>query len=126
MANVKELEAQLRQLQTMLEAHGIRAPVPPAEKPTDRADYVEFGSDEHAAFLGLVPAEQGDEDHITHTSPRTKKTYCLEDEVTQFMHYPDPKQVAGLVLQQKVNVLESTPEVSDTAPPMWRPLDVPV
>ncbi len=123
-AKEKELETKLRDVLMTLEAHGIRKPVERAEKAEDRGDYIEFGSDKHAAFLGLVPAKPGDEERITYTSPRTQKTFALEDEVTQFMHYPDPKQVAGLVLQQKVNVLESEPTVPEGAPPMWRPIEV--
>ena len=121
MATTKQLEAELQQLKSMLEAQGIRAPVPLAEKPEDRADFFEHGSDKHAAFLGLVPAKSGDEDHITFTSPRNGNTYRLEDEITQFMNYHDPEKAAQLTLQQKVNELEIKPEVPDTALPMWRP-----
>jgi len=125
MATVKELEEQLRTLQQTLEAHGIRQPAPAATRPEDRADYFAHGSDKHAAFLGLVPAEPGDGDHITYTSPRTGRTFRLEDEITQFMTYHDPEKAAQLTLQQKVNELEIEPEVPEDARPIWRPIDVP-
>ena len=120
----KELEARLNKLLQTLEAHGIRDPIPPAEKAEDRADYIEFKSDKHAAFLGLVPAKPGDEEYMTHTSPRTGDTYRLEDEITQFINTADPKQVAAMTLRGKVNELETEPEVPEGAPPMWRPLEV--
>jgi hypothetical protein len=62
--------------------------------------------------------------HIVHTSPKTGTVYCLEDQVTPFMHYPDPMQVARLVLQQKVSEFEAgLPPVPEGAPSMWQPVD---
>ena len=125
-AKEKELETKLRDVLMTLEAHGIRKPVERAEKAEDRGDYIAHGSEEHALFLGLVEVNGDTTKKLTFTSPRTERVFCLEDEVTQFMQYPDPRQVAGLVLKQKVNELEMKPEVPGTAPPIWRPRDVPV
>jgi len=114
---VKDLKEELRLLKAAL---GIRSE---AERvaPEDRADFVPHGSDKHVAVLGLVPAEQGNGDFITYTSPRTGHTYRLEDELGQFMNFHDPEKAAHLTLQQKVNELELKPEVPDNAPPIWRP-----
>ena len=118
--DVKELRDELRVLKARL---GIESASVPVSR-EDRADFIPHGSDGHVAFLGLVPAEPGDEDHITFTSPRTGRTFRLEDEVTQFMNYHDPEKAAQLTLQQKVNELELVPEVPEDAKPMWRPVPV--
>ena len=123
MTTTKELEKKLRALEALLATHGIASTEAVTQNVEDRADFIPHGSGAHAAFLGLVPAEPDNNEHMTYTSPRTGKTFMLEDEITQFMHYPDPKQVAGLVLQQKVNVLESKPEAPEDAPPLWKPRD---
>jgi hypothetical protein len=122
---VKDLEAQLRRLQETLATHGIQPPV--EEGP--RADHIEHGSGEHAIFLGLIEVEDQAEaealGHYVYASPATKRLFRLEDQVTPYMHYPDPGQVARLVLQQKVSELEAgKPAVPATAPPMWRPVDL--
>ena len=128
MATTKELQAQIDALTKRLAQMGITLPAETAERPEDRADYIEFGSPEHAAFLGLIEVEDVDkadaDGHIVHTSPKTGRVYRLEDQVTPFMHYPDPLQVAQLVLQQKVSSFESgPPQVPEDAPPMWQPVD---
>jgi len=129
MATVNELQAQIEQLTKLLARHGIVAPAPAATRPELRADYIPFGSPQHAAFLGLVEVKKDEpnlSDFILYTSPRTGKIYRLEDQVTPFMTFPDPKQVAALVLRQKVSVLEGgPPPASEDAPPMWRPADDP-
>ena len=116
---VKSLKEELQSLKAML---GIRSDTTVPDE--DRADYMEHGSDQHLAFLGLVPAEPGDKDHITFTSPRSGKTFRLEDELGQFMNFHDPEKAAQLTLQQKVNELEIKPEVPDNAQPIWQPLRV--
>ena len=116
---VKDLKEELQALKAML---GIRSEAVVAAE--DRADYMEHGSEDHIAFLGLVPAEPGDEDHIVFTSPRSGNTFRLEDELGQFMNFHDPEKAAQLTLQQKVNELEIAPTVPDTALPMWQPLRV--
>jgi len=113
---VKDLKEELRALKAAL---GIReTEVVSAE---DRADFIAPGSEQHVAFLGLVPAESGNGDHITYTSPRTGTTYRLEDEIMAFMNFHDPEKAARLTLQQKVNELEIPPTVPESAPPIWRP-----
>ena len=124
MATTKQLEQKLRALEAMLASYGIEAEATSVKKVEDRADFIPHGSDGHVAFLGLVPAEPGDEDHITFTSPRTGKTYRLEDEIMQFMNFHDPAKAAQMTLQQKVNELELVPEVPEDAKPMWRPAAV--
>ena len=61
MASNKELEAKIQALQHMLEGHGIRLPTETAETPEERADYIAYGSAEHAAFLGLVEVKNGED-----------------------------------------------------------------
>ena len=114
---VKALTDELRALKAQLGINSVSAPV----SREDRADFILPGSDKHAVFLGLVLCEEGDKDHITYTSPKTGQTYALEDEIMQFLHYPNPEQAAMSTLRQKVNVLESEVEIPENAPPLWRP-----
>lgn len=125
MATSKELENQIQALTELLEAHGIRQPRAPARALTERADHIEPGSEKHMAFLGLIQVKDKDEaaeyGYIVHRSRKTNTTYRLEDPVTPFMQYPDPMQVARLVLAQKVSSLESGPaKIPADAPPLLR------
>lgn len=116
----QKLEQQVEALQQALAAHGIGLPSATKISDKDRADYIEHGSEKHMALLGLVYIEKGDDiPYITHES--NGKTYRLEDEVTAFMHYPDPPKIARLVLGQKVRELETKPEPPQNAPPLWMP-----
>lgn len=129
MANVKELEAQIRELQRTMEAHGIRTAGVRTEE-TPRGDYVEFGSPQHAALLGLVEvnAEDDTADYFTYTSPASAKTYRLADEYEPVRNFPamDPEKAARVILRQKVGELEGgEPPIPESAPPMWRPADMP-
>jgi len=127
MPSQKELEQRLADLERLVAQAGIVAPRPEWTRDvTSRPDYVEFGSERHMALLGLVEVEDPDaakeEGYIVHRSPRTGRIFRLEDQVTAFMNYPDPAQVARLVLTQKVNVLEAgKPPVPENAPPLWNP-----
>lgn len=127
MAKIDELTAQVKQMEALLEAHGIRQPVD-ALPATERPDYIAHGSPEHAQFLGLVEAEKGDgmETISTFTSAGTGKIYRLEDELGAIRHYPgiDPEKAVRLILQQKINELETKPGVPDDAPPMFKPAAV--
>ena len=128
MAKDKSLQAQIDELRAQMARLGISLPVEPAMRPEDRADYIAFGSPEHAMFLGLIEVEDVEkakaDGHIVHTSAQTGNSYRLEDQLTPFMHYPDPMQVAKLVLRQKVSSFESgPPEVPADAPAMWVPSD---
>ncbi len=125
MATNKQLEEQLQEMTQLLEAHGIRQPHAPARALKERADHIEPGSEKHMAFLGLIQVEDMEEakeyGYITHRSQKTNITYRLEDPVTPFMQYPDPMQVARLVLTQKVSSLESgKAKISADAPPLLR------
>jgi hypothetical protein len=128
MAKIDELTTQVEELKALLAQHGIRQSAATTVRPEDRPDYIAHGSDKHAAFLGLAKVEPGDDAyHLTEfTSPRTGITYRLEDEMGAVRHYPhiDPEKAIKLVLQQKVNELEITPEVPADAPPMFRPAKI--
>lgn len=124
MATTKQLEKQLQELTQLLEGHGIRLPSKAAE--AQEFTGVRIGSDEHMIFLGLIQVEDAKEaeeqyGHIVYRSPKSSKTYRLEDQVTPFMTFSDPMQVARLVLAQKVSSFESGPvKVPADAPPLWR------
>jgi hypothetical protein len=80
-----------------------------------RPDYIEFGSEKHALFLGLKHAQEDDADQIdgwaladmTAYGPGARK---------EFLHE---------ILRQKVNEWKSgAPPVIPDAPEMWRPAPV--
>jgi len=124
MAKSNELQAQIDQaVRQALRQAGYLPPEPVTTDVTQRADFIPHGSAAHAVFLGLVEVKEGDDvtGRNTLKSPRTGRTWMLEDEITGFIHYPDPKQAAGLVLRQKVNELEQPPEVPIGSPPLWQP-----
>jgi hypothetical protein len=129
MTKVNELEARVRELEQVLDARGIRVPAGEAEG-GPRPDYVAFGSDQHAALLGLVEVEKGDDtsDFFTYTSPASGKVYRLADEYEPARTFPamDPEKSARIVLRQKVGSLESgEPPIPEHAPPIWKPRDMP-
>jgi hypothetical protein len=124
-SKVDELRERLELLERVIAQHGILLPAEEVE-PTERPDYIPHGSARHAALLGLVdragdPANQ--QFLAEFTSAKTGTTYRLEDEVDALRHYPgvDPAKACLLVLQQKVNELETAPTVPADAPPMFRP-----
>jgi hypothetical protein len=130
MAKEKNLQAQIDELRALLAKMGISPPVELATRPEDRADYIAFGSPEHAAFLGLIEVEDVEkaeaDGYILHTSAETGKTYRLADELNATVHYPgiDPEKAAKGLLRQKVSSFESgPPEVPTDAPSMWVPRD---
>ncbi len=118
---LEAVQAELAQLKAMLEQRGLVIPRPSLASDKDRADYIEFGSPEHMALLGLVKAEKGDgELYLIYEGK--KGAYRLEDEITAFMHYHEPRQVAQMTLRQKVNVLEKgKPSIPASAPPLQTP-----
>ncbi len=124
MASVKQLESQLQELTQLLEGLGIQLPSKAAK--VQEFIGVKNGSDEHLVFLGLVRVEDAEKakeeyGHIVHRSPTTDEMFRLEDQVTPYMQYSDPMQVARLVLAQKVSSFESGPvKVPADAPPLWR------
>jgi hypothetical protein len=130
MAKEKNLQAQIDELRALLAKLGISPPVELATRPEDRADYIAFGSPEHAAFLGLIEVEDVEkakaDGYILHTSAETGRTYRLADELSATVHYPgmDLEKAAKGVLRQKVSSFESgPPKVPDDAPPIWEPKD---
>ena len=123
----KELEQRVKDLENMLAARGFSAR--PTELPEDekeRSDYIEFGSERHAVLLGVMLVDDVGQaeaagDYVF-TSPKTGQAYRLEDQITAFMSYPDPAQVAKLVLRQQVSVLEAgPPPIPEDAPALWNP-----
>ena len=130
MAKDKSLQAQIDELRAQMARLGISLPVEPAMRPEDRADYIAFGSPEHAMFLGLIEVEDVEkakaDGYVLHTSAETGKTYRLADELGATVHYPgmDLEKAAKGVLRQKVSSFESgPPEVPADAPTMWVPSD---
>jgi hypothetical protein len=129
MATVKELEKQLAEMREVLARSGIILPNRRAREPQQRADYIEHGSPEHAAFMGLVPLE-GDEigrakadGYAIYKSD--KGSYRLEDEIAALHLVPGvvPRLAALVVLRQKVGAFESgVPQVPANAPAMFRPV----
>jgi len=124
MATNKQLEQQLQAMAELLAQHGIREPGA-KRGPVALSDHIDFGSPEHMTFLGLIQVDDVSEaevdGYIVHRSKGTNVTYRLEDQVTQFINFPDPMQVARLVLRQKVSSFESgKPKVPASAPPLWR------
>ena len=123
MATNKQLQAELDAIKQLLGRYGITAPRTIAQTPEERADYIGFGTPEHAIFVGLVELEGEDDPQargrLTHISLNTGRVYMLEDEVTPFMPFPDPMQVAALVLRQKVSEFEKgKPPIYKGAPPL--------
>ena len=112
-----QLQKRIEQLEAALLQIRGKAPEP-SEDPKDRPDYVERGSDQHAALLGLKRA--GDE-------MLQEDGWTFED-VTQY----GPAATADFLkatLRQKVSELKSpTPPIQSAdprlphyAPPIWQP-----
>lgn len=122
--DTERMQSEIDALKRTLAGLGLPVPVSEPLRPEDRADYIGYGTPEHAAFLGLVEVHDASESvgEATYTSPKTGKVYRLEDSITPFLSYPDPQQIARLVLRQKVNELEAgPPPVPENAPPMFVP-----
>ena len=124
MATTIELQNEIAWMRGVLKQAGLL----PREKAEHAADYIEHGSSQHATMLGLVEVsdlEQAQKDGYTlYASPRTGKTYRLEDEIRALQYVPgvEPRQAMLVVLRQKVNGLESgPPQVPANAPPMFDP-----
>lgn len=131
MATNKELAQKIEQLEeqnrVMAQMLGL-SPQPAAEDVTQRGDYIEHGSKEHADFLGLIEVSEDDmedankNEYILYESPSTGTIWRLEDEISPFTAFPNPDKIAKLTLRQKVSELESgKPEVPAHAPPLLVP-----
>ena len=117
---IAALEAQIKSMAETLLSLGVRTDAQRQEQ--KQHDYIGHGSKEHAAFLGLVKVDGKDAGGDTITYTGKTGTYTLEDNVTQFMSFANPRQVAELVLRQKVNELEAgAPKAFAGAPEMWNP-----
>jgi hypothetical protein len=130
MATQKELEQRLAQLETELAAlkGGERERAPGFVPPEQRRDYIEFGSDEHLAFLGLekvADVEQAEKAGYTVLSSlETGQTYRLIDEMGAVQKHPgiDPDKAIKMVLRQKMSSFESgPPRPFPGAPPRFNP-----
>ena len=124
-AREKELEARIARLESAI---GRVMPVPVAESddPTMRPDYIEFGSEEHLAWLGLVRVENATVDNLAgfDTIKGAKGEYRLVDPLGPYGGSHDPKQAAMIALRGKVDVFEAgPPKVHARAPEMWYPKD---
>lgn len=92
-------------------------------RPTN-LDYIEHGSDRHAAFLGLVKAKEDDEPQ--------QDGWALAD-ITMYGPSARPEYLRR-VLAQKVSELTTLPPEMQSddplaphyAPPMWMPSEEPV
>ena len=118
MANQNELQRRIEQLEATLARLTGRQPVQ-SDDPKDKPDYVERGSDRHAAMMGLKKAVDGEEiaidgwtfEDVTQYGPQATKDYLMT------------------ALRQKVNELTSTipptqstdPLARNFAPVMWQP-----
>lgn len=117
-ATIELLTRQLSSLMAMVGVHP--APV----EPTERADYIEHGSEGHATLIGLVKAEEGE--------PHSYEGWKLVDR-TLFGPKVLPEYLDE-VLRQKVTALNAPmpsiqsedPRRPNYAPPMWRPTPVQV
>ncbi len=92
-------------------------------KPTN-LDYIEHGSDGHAAFLGLVEAENGDEPQ--------QDGWALAD-VTMYGPAATPQYLKQTLAQKVSELVTPPPEVQSDdprlpnyAPTMWVPSEEPV
>ena len=127
MATNKELEQRVKELEGFLRriAPGIMTS---ERDPVEQPDYMEPGSEEHLAFLGLVRVDPDSPDQVgfdTRTSKDGKSVYRLVDPVGPYTNYADPAQAARIALLQKVESFESGPAtVHDKAPKMWVPEDL--
>jgi len=118
MANntITQLQKRIEKLEALLQQKA-GAVVAPSDDPKDRPDYVERGSDRHAAMLGLKKAVDGD---------IAADGWTLED-ITQFGPQATDKFLETY-LRQRVNELTSkippvqseNPFEPNFAPVMWR------
>jgi len=124
-AREKELEARIARLEAAV-GRVMPVPVEESDDPTMRPDYIEFGSDEHLAWLGLVRMDNPTIDELGGfaTVEGAKGTYRLVDPIGPYGGSYDPQQAAMLALRGKVAVFEEgPPKVHERAPEMWYPKD---
>lgn len=123
----KELEKRIADLESLIRRAGIPMQAEVSDDPTQQPDYLEPGSEEHLAFLGLVRVDKDSPDAANFVTREGAdgSLYRLVDPVGSYAGYADPKQAAWIALLQKVENFEAGPSVvHDKAPPMWIPEDV--
>lgn len=117
--SVGELQQQIAALQAQVAAL-LGRPIAPVQDPRDRADYVEHGSDDHAALLGLRKATDEDGKLVI-------DGWTLED-ITQYGPAASDEFLMR-VLRQKINELTMEiptyqsvdPRAPNFRPTMWTP-----
>lgn len=123
---VAKAESEVAQLQELLRRVGLPMKAEISDDPTERPDYMEPGSDEHLAFLGLTRVEPDSPDEVQFETREGEAgvKYRLIDPVGPFAGSADPKQAAYLALLEKIASFESGPSVvHDRAKKMWVPED---
>jgi len=122
----KELEKRVNDLEELLRNMGAPVQSEVSDDPTLRPDYMEPGSEDHLAFLGLVRVDPDVPDEVGFDT-RTGKdgaVYRLVDPVGPYVGFADPGQAARIALLQKVENFESGPaKAHDKALDMWVPED---
>ena len=96
MTTQNELQKRVDQLEAIV-ARLTGRPVPPSDDPRERPDYVERGSDQHAAMLGLIRAEEDEQFQVD--------GWTLED-ITKYGPSATTEYLTR-VLRQQVNELTS-------------------
>ena len=123
----KELEKRISDLEDFIRRAGIPMQVEVSDDPTQQPDYLEPGSEEHLAFLGLIRVDKDSPDAANFVTRvgANGDLYRLVDPVGPYAGHADPKQSAWIALLQKIENFEAGPSVvHDKAPQMWYPEDV--
>ena len=106
---IENLQAELARMKSLMERAGV---LPREASRTAQPDYVEWGSDRHAAIIGLKKATPDDKIEFD--------GWALQD-TTQFGPQARDEYIRE-VLRQKVSTLKAgAPTVDPNAPPLWRP-----
>ena len=111
-------------LEAALRGAGILLPVELPE-PTERSDYIPYGSDRHRIWLGLELVKKDYDNtktkYVLFTSEKTGQVYRLADELTGFDNAHDHDKAVFIELLRRVNVLEGP---APMAPPGATPVRV--
>ena len=115
----KELQARLDVVEAMLAAQFGQSVPSPLVSGKDRLDYIEFGSDRHAEFLGLTKDEG---------NPENPVGWRLTDP-TRWGAMARPEFLEEILRQKVAELMSGEPPAPQSldrrkpnyAPPMWRP-----
>ena len=127
MATNKELEARIKQLEALIEQIAPGAASAPSDEPTERPDYIEFGTPRHAVHLGLILLEDGERPPMQQRiilPGQDGQLYCLEDELGAMKYHPGLSldEAVPVILRQKIGEYEAgPPQVPEDAPPIRTP-----